>query len=57
MPEVGDIVQLKSGGLSMTVCKVVEEQSAVNVLWQDLTGKPRRETYPIECVKKSAVVD
>ena len=46
---VGTVVQLKSGGIAMTV--EVASSGKVGCIWSDKTGRLRRETLPAETLQ------
>jgi uncharacterized protein YodC (DUF2158 family) len=48
--QIGDIVQLKSGGPDMTVTDV--EESLIYCDYFDKMNDKIRETYPEQCLKK-----
>ena len=48
--QIGDVVQLKSGGLNMTVTAV--EESLIYCDYFDRMNDKIREAYPEQCLKK-----
>ncbi|MBO9432677.1 DUF2158 domain-containing protein [Ruegeria sp. R13_0] len=53
MIEVGDVVELKSGGAKMTVVSVSDNQ--VECAWQLGNGTPKKEVYPLEAIRGASV--
>lgn len=50
--DVGDTVYLMSGSPRMTIVSVDDELKTVEVAWCVFgTGEPRRENYPMACVR------
>jgi uncharacterized protein YodC (DUF2158 family) len=48
--KVGDVVQLKSGGPQMTVCKIDEEGITINCCW--FNGKKvEKADFPLETLE------
>jgi len=50
MLNVGDVVQLNSGGLKMTV--VVVSESAARLFYFDLQGKKNESVIPVKALTK-----
>lgn len=45
----GDVVELRSGGLPMTV--VVSTSPLTTVTWHDEDGRPQNASYPTPCLE------
>jgi len=50
IPNVGDVVQLNSGGPAMVV-SAHGSHGSIFVVWINQDGVPQTTSFPIECVK------